>query len=193
MARRRPPPPRCNGEGGGRPQRPPPSADRCGRMLTQAVRFVVHNWPLKIAAIGLATLLYAGFVVSRDQIPVAGPIPITSIGLTEDRTLLNELPSVTQISYVGPTDVGRLTASDFQATVDLSNVEVGRETSVPVSVTSPVGGVFVVDVQPRTVRVTLDQVISRPVTVRIDTTPAPAGVQLGEMTIDPPTVEVRGA
>jgi YbbR domain-containing protein len=162
-------------------------------MLTQAVRFIVHNWPLKLAAIGLATLLYAGFVVSRDQIPVPGPISITTVGLTEDRTLLNDLPTVTQISYVGPSDVGRLTASDFQATVDLSSVPIGRETSVPVRVTSAVGGVFVVDIQPRTVRVTLDQVVSRTVQVRIETTPPPPGVQRGEMTIDPPTVDVRGA
>jgi YbbR domain-containing protein len=162
-------------------------------MLTQAVRFIVHNWPLKLAAVGLATLLYAGFVVSRDQIPVPGPISITTVGLTEDRTLLNDLPSVSEISYVGPSDVGRLTASDFQATVDLSNVPVGRETSVPVSVTSAIGGVFVVDVQPRTVRVTLDQVVTRSVQVRIETTPPPPGVQLGEMSVDPPTVDVRGA
>jgi YbbR domain-containing protein len=162
-------------------------------MLTRAVRFVVHNWPLKIAAIGLATLLYAGFVVSRDQLELPGPIPIVPVGLPEDRTLLNELPTVTRIGYVAPSDVGRLNASDFQATVDLSNVPVGREVSVPVSVTSTVGGVFVVDVQPRTVRVTLDQVISRDVPVRIETTPLPAGVQQGEMVIDPPTVSVRGA
>ncbi len=162
-------------------------------MLTRAVRFVVHNWPLKIAAIGLATLLYAGFVVSRDQLEVPGPITIVPVGLSEDQTLLNELPPVTRIGYVAPSDVGRLTASDFQATVDLSNVPVGREVSVPVSVTSPVGGVFVVDVQPRSVRVTLDQVVSRDVPVRIDITGLPAGVQQGEMTIDPPTVSVRGA
>src|SRR5262245_36506239 len=193
--RRRPPPPRCSGERGDRLDRPPPTADRrrSDAMLTQAARFIVHNWPLKLAAIGLATLLYAGFVVSRDQIAVPGPIPITAVGLTEDRTLLNELPSVAQISYVGPSDVGRLTASDFQATVDLSNVPVGRETSVPVTVTSAVGGVFVVDIQPRTVRVTLDQVVSRAVQVRIETTPPPPGVQLGEMTVDPSTVDVRGA
>jgi YbbR domain-containing protein len=162
-------------------------------MLTRAVRFVVHNWPLKIAAIGLATLLYAGFVVSRDQLEVPGPIPIVPVGLSEDRTLVSELPAVTRIGYVAPSDAGRLTASDFKATVDLSNVPVGREVSVPVSVTSTIGGVFVVDVQPRTVRVTLEEVISRRVPVRIETTPLPEGVQAGEMTIDPSTVEVRGA
>jgi len=162
-------------------------------MLTRAVRFVVHNWPLKIAAIGLATLLYAGFVVSRDQLEVPGPIPIVPVGLSEDRTLLNELPTLTRIGYVAPSELGRLNASDFTATVDLSNVPVGREVSVPVSVTSSVGGVFVVDVQPRTVRVTLDQVINRPVQVRIETTPLPPGVQQGEMTVDPPVVDVRGA
>ena len=52
---------------------------------------------------------------------------------------------------------------------------------------------FVVDVQPRSVRVTLDQVVSRDVPVRIDITGLPAGVQQGEMTIDPPAVSVRGA
>ena len=49
------------------------------------------------------------------------------------------------------------------------------------------------DVQPRTVRVTLDQVVKQLVDVRVDVAPLPAGVQRGQLTVTPTQVTVRGA
>ena len=33
--------------------------------MTRYLRFLIHNWPLKLAAIVLATLLYGGLVLSQ--------------------------------------------------------------------------------------------------------------------------------
>ena len=35
------------------------------RSMTRLLNFVLHNWPLKLAAVGLATLLYGGLVLSQ--------------------------------------------------------------------------------------------------------------------------------
>ena len=45
-----------------------------GSRVRQAVRFVVHNWPLKLAAIALATLLYAGLVASQASSVCRAPL-----------------------------------------------------------------------------------------------------------------------
>ena len=47
-----------------------------GRGVRRGVRFVVHNWPLKLAAIALATLLYAGLVASQDSSTFPGPVTV---------------------------------------------------------------------------------------------------------------------
>ena len=38
---------------------------RTGSAVTRVLQVLVHNWPLKLAAIGLATLLYGGLVFSQ--------------------------------------------------------------------------------------------------------------------------------
>jgi YbbR domain-containing protein len=153
--------------------------------------FIVHNWPLKIAAIGLATLLYAGFVLSRDSLEVQGPIQIIP-NLPEDATLLENPPPVNRVRYVAPADVSRLTPDDFRAEIDLRNVTHGQPVQVPVSVRSLVGGVIPTEWSPRAVVVTVDSVVTRDVNVEIVTT-VPPNVQTGTLTVDPSVVKVRGA
>ena len=33
--------------------------------VTRVIGVILHNWPLKLAAVGLATLLYGGLVLSQ--------------------------------------------------------------------------------------------------------------------------------
>ena len=44
--------------------------------MPRFLRFLVHNWPLKLAAVALATLLYGGLVLSQSSQPFTTPIPI---------------------------------------------------------------------------------------------------------------------
>ena len=159
--------------------------------MRRIVGLVTHNWPLKIAAIGLATLLYAGFVLSRDSTELPGPIRIIPT-LPQDATLLENPPSVNRVRYVAPADVGRLTADDFRAEIDLRNVPHGQPVQVPVSVRALVGGVFPTEWSPRAVVVTVDSIKSRDVRVDIQQT-VPPNVQTGLLSVDPSVVKVRGA
>ena len=76
-----------------------------GSRVRRAVRFVVHNWPLKLAAIALATLLYAGLVASQDSITFPGPVPVTAINKPPGTEVTNNLRDIDQIRYVAPADV----------------------------------------------------------------------------------------
>ena len=43
--------------------------------MTRVLQTIVHNWPLKLAAIGLATLLYGGVVLTQNSNTFTQPVP----------------------------------------------------------------------------------------------------------------------
>ena len=47
--------------------------------MRRLVHLVTHNWPLKLAALVLATLLYAGLVVSQSAQELNGSVPIEAL------------------------------------------------------------------------------------------------------------------
>jgi len=164
-----------------------------GSRVRAAVRFVVHNWPLKLAAIALATLLYAGLVASQDSITFPGPVPVTVVNKPPGTEVTNNLRDIDQIRYVAPPDVPRQRAEDFEATVDLSNVKPdGQVVNVRVAVRAIDPRVTILDSQPRTIQVVLDEVTSKLVPVEVDQGSAPPGIDVGETTFTPSSVTVTG-
>jgi hypothetical protein len=61
-------------------------------MLGRAVRFVLHNWPIKLAALALALLLYAR-VQTQNSIEREFDVPVEVV-LPPSRTLVSPAPSV---------------------------------------------------------------------------------------------------
>ena len=105
--------------------------------MTRLLRVIVHNWPLKLAAVGLATLLYGGLVVSSSTTTFdEAPIPVEPENIRSDTFLLNTLDPVTEVRYFSPSG-RRPVASTFSATVDLGDVPAGNgPVSVPVRLIS---------------------------------------------------------
>ena len=78
------------GSSAGRRRRPAPDPaarrrgavdrGRPGAAVTRALQVVVHNWPLKLAAIGLAALLYGGVVLTQNSNTFTQPRPGRSRG-----------------------------------------------------------------------------------------------------------------
>lgn len=164
---------------------------RLGRGLVGAV---VHNWPLKLAAIVLATLLYVGLIATQDSATFPGPIQVIPMNVPAKTVVTNQqLPSIDEVRYIAPADLGRLTASDFVATVDLSGLQpTGVPTSVRVIVTPTDQRVTILDFRPRTIQVTLDQEVSAQVPVTVNRGPAPAGSAAGPTVYSPQQVTVTG-
>lgn len=160
--------------------------------MTRILALLVHNWPLKLAAVGLATLLYGGLVVSQSTQTLPVVIPIDLKGQPQDSFLLTSIDPVTEIRYFAPPGTRPL-SSDFAASVDLSGIQPGSGPQrVPVRVVSTDTRIRIVGVQPDQVTVNLDRIDRKQVGVVIEHDPAPNGLELGEASAEPDTVEVFG-
>lgn len=161
--------------------------------MTRILALLVHNWPLKLAAVGLATLLYGGLVVSQSTRTLSDiVIPVDTVGQPADSFLLTSIDPVTEIRYFAPSDTRPL-SSDFEASIDLSGIQPGSGPQrVPVRVVSTDTRIRIVGVQPDEVTVNLDTVGRKSVDVVVEHNPAPNGLELGEQSADPEKVEVFG-
>jgi len=162
--------------------------------MTRALRFLLHNWPLKLAAIALATLLYGGLVLSQTTQPFTDPVPIENPSPPPDVIVLSNLGSVTRITYVAPPDLGlRIDSSTFEASIDLNNVQpTGAAVSVDVSVEATDDRIQVLDFEPRAISVTLDRLGSREVPIEAVLQPLPSGLDAGDPILEEETAIVSG-
>jgi len=165
--------------------------------VTFVSRLIFGNWPLKLAALGLATVLYAGVALSESTRSWSGPVPIEVLGAPTGGALLEAPGVVDRIEYRAPDDVAEQLSNDsFRASIDLSNV-VPRAGAAPVSVPVDVfpvdPRVRVVEYSPPGVLVRLDEVVSRVMPVLTDPGAVPQGIELGPVIAEPNQVTIRGA
>ncbi len=162
--------------------------------MRRALAFVFGNWPLKLGAIALATLLYAGLVLSQSTRSFEGSVPIEGVAQSSDVIVLSDLGAVSRIRYFAPEDLGlRLDSSSFRATVDLAGVDPATgPTSVPVRVVSIDPRIQVLDYEPRRIIVTLDRVVTHDVPVRAVLGTVPGGLDVGTAILSQEQVTVRG-
>jgi YbbR domain-containing protein len=158
------------------------------------LRRIFNNWPLKLAAVGLATLMYGGLALSQNTQTYLGVISVDVINQPPDTVVLTGPPPVTQIRYFAPTGVP-VASSTFIANVNLAGTD-GKTgiVSVPIDVTSPDPRIHILGYEPSFAPIELDLLVSKagiPVTVVHG--PVPDGLTLGTTTVDPPTVTISGA
>jgi YbbR domain-containing protein len=165
--------------------------------VKRVLAFITRNWPLKVGAVVLATVLYAGLVLSQNARTWSGQVPIEPLNQPPGAFLLDDPGVVTLIRLYAPPDLAsQITSQDFQATIDLSGVEPtsgGAPEVVPVNVTALDPRIQVIDFRPRQVAVRLDPIESKVVPVTVDHGTVPPGLQLGDAQITPSSAEVRGA
>jgi YbbR domain-containing protein len=161
--------------------------------VTRLLRIVVHNWPLKLAAVGLATLLYGGLVISQSTTTFDDAvIPVRTVNQPPNTYIINNIDPVTEVRYFSPSG-RRAVASTFRAEVDLSDVPVGAGPQlVPVTLDSIDNDISVVSFTPDRVTVELDSLETRVVPVEVRHDPPPAGIAIGTETVEPQTVTVSG-
>jgi YbbR domain-containing protein len=162
--------------------------------MTRALGLIFHNWPLKLAAIVLASMLYAGFVASQSVQELNDSIVVTPRNLSATAFLTEELPQVTRIRYVAVRDASdRASPTSFQAFIDLANVHPGTgPTYVPINVQSIDPRFVVVNYEPPGINVQLDPLDSKDVPVVVETGETPAGLDVRPAAVTPTTVKVFG-
>jgi YbbR domain-containing protein len=153
---------------------------------------VVNNWPLKLAAIGLATLMYGGLVLSESTQTYTGVIPVTVEGQPVDTFLLTVPEPVTLIRYFAPTGVP-VASSSFEAKVNLADVNAhAGAVNVRIEVSSPDSRIRVLGYEPQFMSVQLDPLDQKSVPVQVERGVVPGGLDLGETSINPAVVTVSG-
>jgi YbbR domain-containing protein len=162
--------------------------------MTRALRFLIHNWPLKVAAIALASLLYGGLVLSQTTADFTSPVPIQIENAPADVIVLSNPGAVTEITYVAPPDLGlRIDSATFRASVDLADVDAGTgSASLTVSVEAVDPRVQVLDFEPRVIVLDLDSVATKSVPIRAVLLNTPTGFETGEPIVEGSTATVRG-
>lgn len=163
--------------------------------MRRVTDLLFRNWPLKLGAILLATVLYSGLVLGQNVRNWTGTLPVDAIRPPAGATLIADLDPVTLIRYRAPLDVGVLSPDSFRATVDLSLVDASASTTtdVPVTVIALDQRVQIVDYQPRVIQVQLDPVAERDLPITVTLGAVPDGLSVGPPQIDPSTATIRGA
>lgn len=158
-----------------------------GRELLQRLAF---QWPLKLAALGLAFVMWA-FVTTTDTTIAQRSllVPITVEGIAADLVPIG-VPEVAEVTVSGPSQrLDRLRPEGIEAVLDLTGLT--GDFAAPVSV-SPPQGVVLERVNPAEVLGILERVATRevPVTVVHLGTP-PTDVRLSSRP-EPDVVTMRG-
>jgi YbbR domain-containing protein len=161
-----------------------------------ALAFVFRNWPLKLAAIVLASLLYAGLIVSASAETFQGRIPIQLVNQPPDTFVLGDIEDVTSVRYLAiGSDRPQVTAASFTATVDLADVVAvpgAPSVSLPVVVQSVDPAIQVIDFAPSRISVRLDPLVTREVPVDVDLGTVPPGLDVREPVVSQDPVMVSG-
>jgi YbbR domain-containing protein len=156
---------------------------------------VVHNWPLKLAAVGLAILLYVVLFLGQNSKDFRAPIPIDVRNQPANAVLLSGVQYVTSIRYAAPADVAsRVTADLFSTWVDLAGVtpDATNPTTVSVNAQSSDPDITILDWSPRRITVTLDPLATKTVPVQVDTGTLPPNLQVRPPILDATEVTVKG-
>lgn len=162
--------------------------------MTRVLRALVYNWPLKLLSVLLASLLYAGLVVSQSNFDFDTAVPIRTVNQPADAVVLGNLPPVSRIRYVATGDSGPPPTPDsFRATVNLAGINPrAGSTYVSIHVESVDPRFLVVDYEPRGINIQLDPRVSKQVPVRIKTGPIPDNLQVRPPVLTPEMVTISG-
>jgi YbbR domain-containing protein len=164
--------------------------------MRHVLHFIVRNWPLKVAAVLLATLLYAGLIVSASAQGFQGRIPIQLLNQPEGTFVLGNLDDVTNVRYIAiGSDRPQVSSASFTATVDLTGVAAvagAPPVSVPVVVRPVDPGIQVIDYAPSRVAVRLDPLVTKDVPVSVDLGTVPSGLDVREPVVSQDSVAVSG-
>ncbi len=157
-------------------------------------RYVVHNWVLKLASLGLAVGLW--LAVARDPVAeVAIEVPIELHNIPANLELSSDNVPQAQIRLRGPQRlVHRLRATDVYAEISLDSLRPGPRTFDLTSrqIHHP-SELEVVQVIPNQVHLTFDTRLTRSVPVHPRVTGTFAeGYQIGQISVDPSEIAVSG-
>jgi len=162
-------------------------------------RIVMHDFPMKVAAVVIALLFWVGYTQNAipREVTVAfdGRVPVERPAVPDGFVLRGNLGDVA-VKLAGPEGaVNSIGLADLHATVNLTGIDASRpephDAKVDVTVANP--SVKVVDVSPLTIAVRLERITSRTVSVQAKlANDPPKGTQAGLASVTPKEVTLVG-
>jgi len=160
------------------------------------MRWLLRNWHLKLAAAGLALILYTGFVYSGSFSETTfNGAPIRTLNLPDGGYLLTQQLGSVDIRYRLAADSTRVTADSFAVSVNLASYDLdhpAQPQALAVTVDSLQDGVQILDFSPKTVPVAIDRLGTKRIRVLVDTGTVPEGLQIGTPVLDVREVDAVG-
>lgn len=159
--------------------------------------WLLRNWPLKLGALMLSILLYAGLVYSGSFTErQATGVPIRGTNQPLNTYLLTRDLGTVDVAYRILVDAAStVTTSTFSTSVDLEAYDMthaGEPQLLPVDVRSLSIEVEVLAVAPQEVSVILDRLGARTIRVVVDRGEVPNGLETGVASVTPTTVQALG-
>lgn len=154
----------------------------------------LKDWLLKILSVASALLLWF-IVVGLQNAPqqFETPLEIKPFNLSEQYTVAGDLPHAKVKILVDKEAQRQIRPEDFDAYIDLKNVEPGKVTSA-VYVTSKNPKVTIVSISPESVTITVDKIGEKDMNVDYDLSgKVRDGSELKGVTIDPQKIQLSGA
>lgn len=167
-------------------------------------RLFVDNWKMKLIALIFALILWS-FVIAENNpsktkmfkdIPVAftAADELKQKGLTSN-VPLTELLKTASVTAEAPANALQfLNENMIQVTVDLSSIDDVGTYTLPVKSTTTLSQSKTISVEPSTVTITVEEIITKEVPIEVHFTGEKSDVlYYGDPVIEPKTVTVRGA
>jgi YbbR domain-containing protein len=165
--------------------------------MTGFVRQLWNNLSSLILAALLAVAVWVAATLQNDPFGVRtfATVPVTPLNQPENTVFFEGDPAWVSITArAQQSELDTLKMSDFVVQMDLSGVEPGVATSVPISVTSPIEAVRIESYEPLEQTVLLEAIgsISVPVTIEVTGQVATGYYASSRVTVAPGEVTVRG-
>jgi len=129
-----------------------------------------------------------------DQTAIKG-VPLVVNGPTQNLMITSKVPESVTVQIQTTSDrIKTLSVASVQASIDLNSLSVGFH-SIPVKIDTGDRFIQVINTNPKSIDVTLDQELTRPIspTIRItDLANLPTGYAIGEVATTPKTIQVSG-
>jgi YbbR domain-containing protein len=165
--------------------------------VTRLLGAIVYNWPLKLAAIALATLLYGGLILSENArtSPVSIQVEPKPGSQPTGTIIVGQLPVVNEVRYfIADQSNVTVSSSNFNATVDLSGlVPSPQAQSVRVEVVSADPRIQVISSDPAFASVRLEKLVTHDVPIVVVPGTVPDGLSIRPPVPARTTATVSGA
>lgn len=160
---------------------------------------LTHNLGIKISSVVLALFIYA-YVYSKEEQEAVLQVPVALAGLPESLTYQGEVPDRVRVRVrARGVELWRLRAQPPQAVIELREVEPGQllrpvttsDVRLPNGVIAQIREI----VEEPDLRLQIERLVARmvPVQAVLSGQPAATATRYGGLTLDPDSVEVRGA